>query len=177
MKKTMLMLVAAMGVLLSGCDVEESQLVAGANMSGNLAMLTWFSVDDPDADVKATLKDVVSCVVTASVQVAEGKTYLDSLLPQVQQIANKQEKLNDYQKTLVSAGAMVVLNGIDTFMATNEKVKGNAELVSKVVASFGKGCLSVLDLSNDSPAVKNAKNVYMTRQIRFRSVKAPVATK
>ena len=172
MKKIIITLVAAVSMLFTGCDPDkEATITSAANTAGSIAMLTWFSIDNPDPQVKAVLKEVVSNVTTASVDVASGKTYLDSVLPVVQEIALKQEKLNDYQKTLINAGAVVILNGIDTYLATNSKVKDNAELVSKVVGAFGKGCLQVLNMPEDCPECQRAKAVYATRSLKCRGGK------
>ena len=170
MKKLIITMCAAATFLFAGCDWNESAIVSAANSAGSIAMLTWFSIDDPDAEVKAVLKDVVTSVTTATVQVAEGKTYLDSILPQIQELVLK-TKLNDYQKTLVNAGSVVLLNGIDTFLATNAKIKEDAELVSKVVAAFGKGCLSVLNMKDDCPECQYAKKVYSIRSMKCRGGK------
>ena len=171
MKKIIITMVAAFAMLFTGCDPDETTVVGAANTAGSIAMLTWFSIDNPDPQVKAVLKDVVGKVTSATVAVGEGKTYLDSVLPEIQDFVLKQEKLNDYQKTLINAGSVVILNGIDTYLATNEKVKKNAELVSKVVAAFGKGCLSVLNLPEDCPECQRAKAVYATRSLKCRGGK------
>jgi hypothetical protein len=142
-----------------------------AQSAGSIGLLTWFSIDDPDPAVKATLKEVVTYVESASVKVAEGDTYLDSLLPYVQKFVGEQEKLTDAQKQLINAGSVVVLNGIDTFMAANPKVKENAELVSKVVGAFCKGALSVLNMPEDCEECKRAKAVYQMRQMKCRNGK------
>lgn len=171
MKKILITMVASVLVFLAGCDMNENVLITSANTAGQLSQLVWFSVDSPDADVKAVLKEVVNKVTAATVKVGEGATYLESVLPEVQDIALKQEKLNDYQKTLINAGAVVLLNGIDTFLATNEKVKSDAALVSKVVAAFGKGCQQVLGMSEDAPEIQRARGVYATRSMKCRSGK------
>ena len=171
MKKLITIALAAIALVFSGCDLNESNLVATANISGNITLLTWFSIDNPPPEVKAVLKEVISNVTTASVQVAEGKTYLDSLLPQVQEIALKQNKLNDYQKTLINAGTVAILNGIDTFIASNEKLKTNAQLLSKVVGAFGKGCLTVLDMKDGDVEIKRARGVYELRNMKCRGGK------
>lgn len=173
MKKIIMGMIAAAAIAIGicGCDWNETTMVATASTAGNITMLTWFSVDSPDADVKAVLKEVVNKVTAATVKVGDGATYLESVLPEVQDIALKQEKLNDYQKTLINAGAVVLLNGIDTFLATNEKVKSDAALVSKVVAAFGKGCQQVLGMSEDAPEIQRARGVYATRSMKCRSGK------
>ena len=66
---------------------------------------------------------------------------------------------------------MVVLNGIDTFMDANPKVKEDGELVSKVVSSFCKGCLTVLNMPEDCPECKRAKAVYEKRSMKCRGGK------
>ena len=171
MKKTIMAMLAASMMLFTGCDPSESTLVAAANTSGSIAMLTWFSIDNPTPEVKAVLKDVVGIITTATVDVGAGGSYLDSLLPAIQELALKQEKLNDYQKTLINAGAVVILNGIDTYLGTNEKVKTNVELVNKVVGAFGKGCLSVLNLPEDCPECQVSRSVYAKRNLKCRGGK------
>lgn len=171
MKKLIITMLAAVGLVFSGCTPNETVLVGAANSAGTIGMLTWFSIDDPDPQVKAVLKDVITYVNGATVKVGEGATYLDSILPYVQEMVLKQDKLNDYQKTLINAGSVVVLNGIDTFMAANPKVKENADLVNKVVGSFCTGCLAVLNMPEDCPECRRAKEVYEKRNLKCRGGK------
>lgn len=171
MKKLIITMLAAVGIMFNGCTPDENTLVAAANSAGTIGMLTWFSIDDPDPEVKATLKEVITYVDGASVKVAEGETYLNSLLPYIQKFVGEQEKLTDYQKQLINAGSVVVLNGIDTFMAANPKVKANAELVNKVVGAFCKGCLTVLNMPEDCPECRRAKEVYQKRSMKCRGGK------
>lgn len=173
MKKMIMGMIAAVAMLcgICGCDWNETTVTATANTAGNLTMLTWFSIDNPDTQVKEVLKEVVTKVTSTTVKVGEGATYMEAVLPEVQAIALKQEKLNDYQKTLINAGAVVILNGIDTFLATNEKVKTDAALVSKVVGAFGKGCLTILNMGEDAPEIQRARGVYATRSLKCRGGK------
>jgi hypothetical protein len=170
MKKIIMTLAAAL-LFVAGCDLDETAITGAANSAGSIAMLTWFSIDNPDPEVKTILKDVVNIVTTTSVDVAAGKTYVDSLLPQVQEIALKQEKLNDYQKQLILAGSVVILNGVDTFLATNAKAKENAETISKVVAAFGKGCQTVLALGGDCPEGQCIERALKARSLKCRNGK------
>lgn len=174
--KKLIMTMAAALLFVAGCDWNETAITGAAQSAGSIAMLTWFSIDNPDPEVKAVLKDVVNTVTSASVDVAGGKSYLDSVLPQVQELALKQEKLNDYQKQLILAGSVVILNGIDTFLATNAKAKENAETISKVVAAFGKGCQSVLALSGDCPECQFVEKARKARSIQCRGGKFITAT-
>lgn len=171
MKKLIITMLAAIGLAFSGCTPNEAMLVSTANTAGTIGMLTWFSIDNPDPEVKAVLKEVITYVDGATVKVGEGETYLDSILPYVQEFVAKNEKLTDYQKTLINAGSVVVLNGIDTFMASNPKVKEDGELVGKVVSSFCKGCLTVLNMPEDCAECKRAKAVYEKRSMKCRGGK------
>ena len=171
MKKLIITMLAVVGIMFPGCTPDENVLVAAANSAGSIGLLTWFSIDDPDPVVKATLKEVITYVDGASVKVAEGETYLNSLLPYIQKFVLDQEKLTDYQKQLINAGSVVVLNGIDTFMAANPNVKANAELVNKVVDAFCKGCLTVLNMPEDCTECQKAKEVYQIRNMKCRGGK------
>ena len=173
MKKVIMGMIAACAMLcgICGCDWNETTMTTTASTAGNLTMLTWFSIDNPDAQVKAVLKEVVSKVTSATVKVGDGATYMEAVLPEVQEIALKQEKLNDYQKTLINAGAVAILNGIDTFLAANEKVKSDSALVNKVVGAFGNGCLAVLNMGENAPEIKRARGVYESRSLKCRGGK------
>ena len=171
MKKLIITMLAAVGIMFSGCTPDENTIVAAANGAGTIGMLTWFSIDNPDTEVKETLKEVITYVDGASVKVSEGETYLNSLLPYIQKFVLEQKTLNDYQKQLINAGSVVVLNGIDTFMAANPKVKANAELVNKVVGAFCKGCLTVLNMPEDCPECQKAREVYQMRNMKCRGGK------
>ena len=171
MKKLIITMLAAVGIMFGGCTPDENTLVSAAQTAGTIGMLTWFSIDNPDPQVKATLKEVITYVDSTSVKVGEGDTYLESLLPYVQKFVGEQEKLTDYQKQLINAGSVVILNGIDTFMASNPKVKENAELGSRVVSSFCKGCLVVLNMTEDCDECKRAREVYQMRNMKCRGGK------
>ena len=176
MKKVIMGMIASVAMLcgIYGCDWNETTMTTTASTAGQIACLTWFSIDDPhkiDSQVKAVIKEVVAKVTSATVKVGDGATYLEAVLPEVQEIALKQEKLNDYQKTLINAGAVVILNGIDTFLASNEKVKTDATLVNKVVGAFGNGCLAVLNMGENAPEIKRARGVYESRSLKCRGGK------
>ena len=173
MKNVIMGMIAACAMLcgICGCDWNETTMTTTATTFGQIACLSWFSADKPDAQVKEVLKEVVSKVTSATVKVGEGATYMEAVLPEVQAIALKQEKLNDYQKTLINAGAVVILNGIDTFLAANEKIKSDSALVNKVVGAFGNGCLAVLNMGEDAPEIKRARGVYESRSLKCRGGK------
>ena len=171
MKKIIITICAIVGMLFTGCTPDENALISAANAAGSIGLLTWFSIDDPDPQVKATLKEVVEYVDGAAVKIADGETYIDTLLPYVQKFIGEQEKLTDIQKQLINAGAIVVLNGIDTFIAANPKVQSDAKLANKVVAAFCKGCLVVLNMAEDCPECIKAKEIYNKRSMKFREGK------
>ena len=163
MKKILVTLLAAVTLLFTGCEPSENAIVATANTAGTIAVLGWFSIDDPDPEVKTVLKKVVTKISTATVAVGEGKTYLEVVLPEINEFVDKQEKLNGAQKALIKSGSIIVLNGIDTFFATNEKVKTNVDLANKVVNAFCTGAQAGLRLAEDSKEVLKAKSVYQKR--------------
>jgi len=171
MKKLIITMLAAIGLMFSGCTPDETTLVMAAKSAGSIGLLTWFSIDNPDTAVKTTLKEVITYVDGATVKVIEGDNYLDSLLPYVQKTVAGNEKLTDYQKQLINAGSVVVLNGIDTFTAANPKVKEDATLVNKVVGAFCKGALSVLNMPEDCAECQRAKAVYQMRNMKCRGGK------
>lgn len=141
---------AAMSALFTGCEPpNETVLVAAANTAGNLGLSAWFAIDDPDAEVKEVLKDVVTLVSDGASQVSEGGSYIDALTPAVQKFVAENDKLNPAQKNLINVGASVMLSALDTFIDANPEVKTNATLVTKVVASFCRGCLTAIKRSND----------------------------
>ena len=152
--------VSATIMLLAGCDTSETTLTMAANTAGNLGISAWFAIDDPDDTVKETLKTVVDTVTQASVKVGDGESYVSALTPLIQADVAKNEKLTNAQKNLINTGASVVLSGLDTFIDSNEKVKTNAELLSKVVAAFGKGCLTAIERSESSVAAQSIKKAH-----------------
>jgi hypothetical protein len=152
--------VSATIMLLAGCDTSETTLTMAANTAGNLGISAWFAIDDPDDTVKETLKTIVDTVTQASVKVGDGESYVSVLTPLIQADVAKSEKLTNAQKNLINTGASVVLSGLDTFIDSNEKVKTNAELLSKVVAAFGKGCLTAIERSESSVAAQSIKKAH-----------------
>ena len=55
MKKLIITMLTAVGIMLGGCTPDENTLVSAAQTAGTIGMLTWFSIDNPDPQVKATL--------------------------------------------------------------------------------------------------------------------------
>ena len=76
MKKVIMGMIAACAMLcgICGCDWNETTMTTTATTTGQIACLTWFSIDNPDAQVKEVLKEVVSKVTSATVKVGEGAT-------------------------------------------------------------------------------------------------------
>ncbi len=167
--KTMAAAFAAAAVLLAGCDTSETTLTMAANTAGNLGVSAWFAIDDPDATVKETLKTVIATVTQASVKVADGESYVTALTPLVQADVAGNEKLTNAQKNLINTGASVVLSGLDTFIGSNEKVKTNAALLSKVVAAFGQGCLTAIERSDASVAAQSIRKAHAAIRMKYRA--------
>ena len=152
----------AASALVTGCETDETTILAAANTAGNLGLSAWFAIDAPDAEVKTALKDVVTLVNDGASRVGAGETYVDALAPVVQDVVARHDKLTPAQKNLINTGAAVILSALDTFVDANPRVKENAELASKVVAAFCRGCLTAIDRSEgclSSLAIKRAHRV------------------
>lgn len=171
MKKLIVTLIASVTMLFTGCDMSEEQLVVTANTTGKVAMLTWFAVDNPDTSVKSGLRVVIGSIEKASVDVGSGKTYLESVLPEIQNIIIQMHDINEYQKELINIGSIVVLSGIDTYLDNNPDIKTNVELVNKVVAAFCGGCMEVLKKEENDPELMKARGVYQLRSMKCRNGK------
>lgn len=168
--KSLLTALVASAVALTtftGCEPNETVLLAAANTAGNLGLSAWFAIDDPDDQVKTVLKDVVTLVNEGASQVGEGGSYVDALTPVIQDVVAKHDKLTPAQKNLINAGAAVILGTLDTFIDSNPKVKDNVELASKVVASFCRGCLTAIERSADASAAKSLKKAHQLMQMRY----------
>lgn len=173
MKKIKLMLVAAAVsvasaiLVLTGCTPDETLLVAGANTAGNLAVSAWFAIDDPDENVKTVLKDVVTLVGDSASSVGEGTSYVDALTPVVQEFIVRYDTLTPAQMNLINTGASVVLSALDTFIDSKPELKGNMELVNKVVAAFCKGCLTAIERSEDCCSARSIKKAHQVIRMRY----------
>lgn len=166
--KKLYMLALAFGLaMFTGCTPNETVLLAAANTAGNLGLSAWFAIDDPDTAVKSTLKDVVTLVGNSAGAVAEGGSYVEALTPAIQEFVAKREGLTGAQKNLINTGASVVLGTLDTFIDSNQELKGNAALVTKVVASFCKGCLTAIERSEDCCSYKALKKAHLNTKMRY----------
>ena len=158
---------AAAAVLVTGCEPNETVLLAAANTAGNLGLSAWFAIDDPDCEVKDALKDVVTAVQDGASRVGEGGTYVDALTPVIQDLVARNDKLTGAQKNLINTGAAVILGTLGTFMDSNAKVKGNAELASKVVASFCRGCITAIERSDNCTIDRALKKAHAVVQMKY----------
>ena len=157
----------AVAATLAGCDKSETTLLAAANTAGNLALSTWFAIEEPDGQVKTALKEIVAVTVDASAKIGGGESYVNALTPVVQEIASSYTGITPAQRNLVNVGASVILSGIDTYIDSNERLRTNAELASKVVAEFGKGCLTALERSENSPAAQSIRQAHRVMSLRY----------
>lgn len=158
---------ASVVTLVTGCTPNDTVLIAAANTAGNLGLSAWFAIDDPDPEVKAVLKDVVTMVGASATAVGEGGSYVDSLTPAIQEFVAKRDELTPAQKNLINTGASVVLSTLDTFIDSNPEVKGNSERVSKVVAAFCKGCLTAIARSEDCCSAKSLKKAHQIIRMQY----------
>lgn len=143
-KDMLALMLGATVVAATGCDPDESVIIAGASTAGNLALSTWFAIDVPDAPVIDVLDEIVGRVAAAADSIGTGESCIDAVLPQLQKAIADHTKLTPAQRNLVNTGAVVVLNGIDAYIATNERIRGNVALTSRVVAAFVSGCRTAL---------------------------------
>ena len=159
--------VATAAAMLTGCTPNDSVLIAAANTAGNLGLSAWFAIDDPDPQVKAVLKDVVTLVGESASAVADGSSYVDALTPRIQEFIATRSELTPAQKNLINTGAVVILGTLDTFLDSNPEVRGNADRVSKVVAAFCKGCRTAIDRSEDCFSAKALKKAHQTMSMQY----------
>lgn len=167
---------AAVAAVISGCTPDETTLLTAANTAGNLGLSAWFAIDAPDAEVKTALKDVVTLVNDGASRVGAGETYVDALAPVVQDVVARHDRLTPAQKNLINTGAAVILSALDTFVDANPRVKGNAELASKVVSAFCRGCLTAINRSEDCCSDRALKKAHQIIRMQYdASAKAFVA--
>jgi hypothetical protein len=157
----------ALTALFTGCEPNESTLIAAANTAGNLGLSAWFAIDDPDATVKESLRDVVTLVSNGASSVGGGGTYIDALTPAIQKFVAENDKLNPAQKNLINTGASVILSALDTFIDSKPELKGDAALVSKVVAAFCKGCLTAIERSEDCCSARSLKRAHQVIRMKY----------
>ena len=165
--KKLIIVATALFMGFAGCTPNETVLLAGANTAGNLGLSAWFAIDDPDANVKTVLKDVVTLVGDSAGTVADGGSYVEALTPAVQKFVAERDGLTNAQKNLINVGASVILGTLDTFVSSNEELKGNATLVSKVVSAFCTGCLTAIDRSEDCCSDKALKKAHANMQMKY----------
>lgn len=151
----------------TGCTPNESTILAAANTAGNLGLSAWFVIDEPDAKVKAVLKDVVTMVGDSTSKVGAGESYVDALTKPIQDFVAGRDGLTPAQKNLINAGAAVILGTLDTFIGSNPDIQGNVKLVSNVVAAFCKGCLTAIERSEDSAEAKALKKAHEAVLMRY----------
>lgn len=159
-------LVAATTVI-TGCEKDETALLAAANTAGNIAVSAWFAIQEPDGQVKTVLKDVVTLTVSASGKIGEGESYVNALTPVVQEVIAKHDELTPAQKNLINLGSSVILSNIDVFIDSKPELKGNAELVSRCVAEFGKGCLIAIERSENTLAAQSLHYAHAMGRLSF----------
>ena len=151
------LMLGASVVAATGCDPDESVVVAGANTAGNLALSTWFALDAPDDAVVRALDEIVGYVSAATVDLGTGEPFVDAVMPQIQKAISGNDKLTPAQRNLVNTGSVVILNGLDAYIATNERVRGNVALTARVVASFVSGCRSAIGVVRPAQSARLAR--------------------
>ena len=148
--------VASLPLFTSGCDVSEDQLKVIANQSGLFAVLGWIAYDDPDPEVKQSVKGAIEIIDDGLNLVEKGSSYTEVLYPLVERYVNAE--VPPHQAPLTLAGATAVLSGVDLLFATYPNVRDNVDVANGIVKQFTSGALKGLSLQDNSPQLRVIKN-------------------
>lgn len=157
----------AVSLLMTGCNLSDDQIKVVAQNAGLAASITWIAYDNPDNTAKGLLGEALSVVKTNIVSIQEGKTYMESLYPQVE-IFVRSDSVPDQYEPLVLAGSMASLNALDLLFLTNPEWKSREQLTLGVVNSFIFGVKNGLGLDGNDPLVIQANIVSSKRSRVFK---------
>lgn len=147
-------------MFMSGCDLDSSQIKTIANQSGLFSAVGWVAVDNPDAQTKKLVGDMVKVIKMSASHVDDGETYTEVLYPI---ILDHIRYLEVRYQPLVKAGSLALLGGIDILFAANPEWKQNETMVVDIVQSFCAGAINGLSMSELEPIIKTARRTAIMR--------------
>jgi len=139
----------------TGCKpLTPAQIKVVAQQTGMFSAVGWIAIDNPNAQTKIAVSDVIAIIGDKAAGVEAGQTYTEVLYPVIlDYVANKVEK--QYQP-LTKAGALALLGGIDMLFAGNPTWHEDSVIASEIVQSFCLGASSGLGMAADHPVIKAA---------------------
>lgn len=170
MKKTIsgiiLTMIAAIGIAgIAGCKLTDDQVKIISKNAGLGAAVTWIAYDNPDTNATALVKDMLKVVSEKASGVQTGVTYTAAIYPEIEKLVATETFPKQY-KSIVLAGSLAMLNGIDLLFALNPEWKAQEKLALNAVTSFCDGAKLGLTLSGRDPVIIQA-NDFSTRRAKI----------
>ena len=157
MTRFILGLSVAATVIFTGCTLDETAALSLAKSAGKVAVWTWVAVDNPDTEVKTTVKEIIIKVKEITAATTKVGEYVDTVYPIVEPLIDANEKLKDDQKALAKAGFVIIFTALDEFCANNEKIITAADKASKYINAFFDGASKALGSDTSKIAGKAYK--------------------
>ena len=152
-------------IAFTGCNLTDSQKKVVAQNAGLGAAITWIAYDNPSTNETAFVSAALNIISENANGISAGVTYTELLFDDMEKFA-KSDIVPDNYASIVIAGSLAALNGLDLLFASNPEWIATQDLSVEIVKSFVKGAQMGLALSSDDPRIENAR-VMSTRRARM----------
>lgn len=169
MKLTAIILAVGAMMGITACTLSDSQIKLAANLAGQGAALAWQSFDHPTTTQKVAVVEILT-EIRSNIGIVGTNKYVDVMYPIAQKYIADSTKIPAADKTLVSAGVLGVLSGVDMMFASHPEWKADVQKASGYVGSFIDGAVSGLKMPDSSEEIK-AVNKHAAIRVQMKLAK------
>jgi hypothetical protein len=146
-----------------GCDLSTSQIKQICQQAGLFSAIGWIAVDNPTAEVKHNMLDIVKLVKVNATNVTAGQSYSDVIYPIVVKYATTGSTVDPQYQNLVLAGSAAILGGIDMMFSAHPDWQSNSVDAISYVASYCDGAIIGLNMADSDPIMRSARKTTIMR--------------
>ena len=172
MKKNIIRVLMASFVLiifsatLISCTMNNDQWMMVATQSGLYSAVGWIAIDNPDQEVKQSVKLVTQWIDIKSGEVSSTNTFTGSLYSDLSYYIDDTELIPINIKPITKVASLTILNGIDMVVLSIPNAQSNVTFITSLVSCYCNGFNSGLNLSNNDKLIEASKKSYQLREIQ-----------
>jgi hypothetical protein len=168
MKSMIAMLVVAMAVMMTGCDLK--QVVVVAKTTGIASAVGWIALDNPTTTQKVEVSKTLDVVKSCITNIQAGQSYVIVYSPIIQKYVLDNPNIPAKDKPLILSGSVTALTGLDVLFASYPTWAEDRDKAQAVAVAFIDGAKFGLGMPDTDPVVMAARNGHLQRVKMARSV-------
>ena len=155
MNKLVGVVIVALGLVVSGCNITPQQAQVISQNAGTYSAVIWLATDNPTTNQILEVKTVLDTIKVKSSSVLVGQSFAAVLYPDLVALINTNIPAQD--GPLAKAAALTLLNGLDTLFAMHPEWQTTSSQILSVVNAYVSGAQLGLGMNENSLVMKRAR--------------------